>query len=49
MFSLSKVEEEKFGVSESKELIPNGADVPVTEENKNEYIQAVINWRFIDR
>ncbi len=31
------------------DLKPGGEKIPVTEENKLEYIQAVINWRFVDR
>ncbi len=44
-----QVEEEKFGATVSKELKPGGAKIPVTEENKMEYIQDVINWRFVHR
>lgn len=33
----------------TRELKPNGAKVPVTNENKDEYIQLVIQWRFVSR
>lgn len=38
-----------FGETQTVELIPGGSDVKVTEENKEEYITAVINWRFVKR
>lgn len=38
-----------FGETQNIELIPNGANVPVTEDNKEEYIEAVISWRFVNR
>lgn len=31
------------------ELIDGGANIPVTEENKERYIEAVVNWRFVKR
>ncbi len=44
-----QVEEEKFGSTVSTELKPGGDKIPVTQENKLEYIQLVINWRFVSR
>lgn len=38
-----------FGETQNVELIPDGANVAVTEENKEEYIEAVISWRFVNR
>lgn len=35
------VEVREFGVTEVRELKPNGANVPVTEENKHEYVRLV--------
>lgn len=29
----------EFGVTETRDLIPNGRNVPVTEENKMEYVR----------
>uniref|UniRef100_A0A8R1DLF9 E3 ubiquitin-protein ligase n=1 Tax=Caenorhabditis japonica TaxID=281687 RepID=A0A8R1DLF9_CAEJA len=38
-----------FGETQSVELIPNGTNIAVTEENKEQYIEAVISWRFVNR
>lgn len=35
------VEVREFGVTEARELKPNGANIPVTEENKHEYVRLV--------
>lgn len=35
------VEVREFGVTEVRELKPNGANIPVTEENKQEYVRLV--------
>ncbi|XP_058127823.1 E3 ubiquitin-protein ligase Nedd-4-like [Anopheles coustani] len=43
------VDEETFGATSQRELKPNGADISVTEENKDEYIKLVIEWRFVSR
>ncbi|KAK4307580.1 hypothetical protein Pmani_020663 [Petrolisthes manimaculis] len=43
------VDEESFGRTSSHSLKDNGANIPVTNENKNEYIELVINWRFVQR
>ena len=44
-----QVDEENFGRMVSRELKPGGGKIPVTNENKDEYIQAVIQWRFVSR
>jgi len=44
-----EVDDNVFGEALSKELIPNGADIEVSEENKMEYIRLVIEWRFVSR
>eukprot|EP00092_Neocalanus_flemingeri_P022269 GFUD01024149.1.p1 GENE.GFUD01024149.1~~GFUD01024149.1.p1 ORF type:complete len:971 (+),score=234.93 GFUD01024149.1:83-2995(+) len=44
-----QVDDEVFGEQVSKDLVPNGGDIAVTEENKMEYIQSVIQWRFVSR
>lgn len=41
-FSLEK---EMFGTFEVVDLIPDGRNVPVTEENKHEYVRLVIEYR----
>ncbi|KRZ77952.1 E3 ubiquitin-protein ligase NEDD4 [Trichinella papuae] len=43
------VDEEVFGVTQTRELKPGGADILVTNDNKNEYINLVIKWRFVSR
>lgn len=44
-----QVDEENFGQTVSVELRPGGKETRVTDENKDEYIQLVIEWRFINR
>merc|ERR1719206_1236294 len=44
-----QVDEESFGQTVSIELRPGGKETRVTDENKDEYIQLVIEWRFINR
>lgn len=44
-----EVDDNVFGETLSKELVPNGANIPLTEDNKMEYIQMVIRWRFVSR
>ena len=44
-----KVDEEQFGTTITRELRSGGAKIQVTDENKEEYIQEVINWRFVNR
>lgn len=43
------VDEETFGHTSQRELKPNGANIEVTDENKDEYIRLVIEWRFVSR
>ncbi|KAK3750287.1 hypothetical protein RRG08_015779 [Elysia crispata] len=43
------VEEDQFGEIKEKDLKPNGRNIPVTNENKMEYINCVIRWRFSAR
>ncbi|XP_012277393.1 E3 ubiquitin-protein ligase Nedd-4 isoform X2 [Orussus abietinus] len=43
------VDEESFGHTSQRELKPNGSNVPLTDENKDEYISLVIQWRFVSR
>jgi len=44
-----QVEEEAFGTLSSRELKKNGGEIQVTNDNKKEYIELVIKWRFVDR
>lgn len=43
------VDEETFGLMQQRELKPGGANIPVTQENKAEYINLVIHGRFVSR
>ncbi|XP_059351873.1 E3 ubiquitin-protein ligase NEDD4-like isoform X1 [Daphnia carinata] len=43
------VDEESFGKTIQRELKPNGTNIPVTNDNKHEYINLVIQWRFVSR
>ncbi|XP_072920254.1 E3 ubiquitin-protein ligase NEDD4-like isoform X8 [Hemitrygon akajei] len=42
-------DEENFGQTYQVDLKPNGSDMVVTNENKREYIDLVIQWRFVNR
>ena len=41
--------EERFGEMVTIELRPKGGDIPVTEENKSEYVNAVVEYRISKR
>lgn len=41
--------EERFGEMVTVELKPGGADIPVTEENKKDYVSAVVEYRISKR
>ncbi|CAH2042002.1 unnamed protein product, partial [Iphiclides podalirius] len=43
------VDEEQLGKTVQRELKPGGANVPVDEANKVDYIKLVIQWRFVSR
>ncbi|XP_046662602.1 E3 ubiquitin-protein ligase Nedd-4 isoform X2 [Homalodisca vitripennis] len=43
------LDEDSLGHTSQRELKPNGANIPLTEENKDEYIKLVIEWRFVSR
>uniref|UniRef100_A0A182WDB9 HECT-type E3 ubiquitin transferase n=1 Tax=Anopheles minimus TaxID=112268 RepID=A0A182WDB9_9DIPT len=45
--STFSVENNSFGVLKVHELKPNGASVPVTEDNKREYVKLYVNYRFM--
>jgi E3 ubiquitin ligase SMURF1/2 len=40
-------EYEAFGTLETVELIPGGADIPVTEDNKMKYVQLLVRHRLM--
>lgn len=41
------VDNDKFGVIETKDLIPNGRNIAVTEENKHEYVRLMVEFKLI--
>ncbi|KAJ2948784.1 hypothetical protein O0L34_g8041 [Tuta absoluta] len=43
------VDEEQFGRTIQRELKPGGANISIDNENKDEYIKLVIQWRFVNR
>lgn len=43
------IDEDLFGQMQQRDLKPNGSEIPVTQENKIEYINLVIQWRFVSR
>ncbi|KAM8876009.1 E3 ubiquitin-protein ligase NEDD4-like isoform 1-T1 [Synchiropus picturatus] len=43
------IDEELFGQTHQHELTPGGSEIVVTNENKNEYIHLVMQWRFVNR
>lgn len=40
------VEHHSFGQVQSQDLIPNGSEVQLNEDNKKEYVRLYVNWRF---
>ncbi|XP_039965182.1 E3 ubiquitin-protein ligase Nedd-4 isoform X3 [Bactrocera neohumeralis] len=43
------LDEDTFGQKSQHELKPGGSNIEVTDENKDEYIKLVIEWRFVAR
>ena len=41
--------EERFGEMVTIDLKPGGADIPVTEENKKDYVDCVVEYRIFKR
>lgn len=41
------METNSFGILKVHELKPNGSQIPVTEENKREYVKLFVNYRFM--
>jgi len=46
-FQTFSIDVDRFGLSETVDLIENGRDIPVTEENKQEYVQRIVEYRLI--
>ncbi|KAK4249738.1 hypothetical protein C7999DRAFT_29799 [Corynascus novoguineensis] len=42
-------EDERFGVMTVEDLIPNGRNIEVTNENKKEYVDLMVKWRIQKR
>lgn len=40
-------EEDEFGVTRIVDLVPNGHNIPVTEDNKQEYVRLVVEHRLL--
>jgi desulfoferrodoxin (superoxide reductase-like protein) len=45
---LPQIDVEEYGEHKEVDLKPGGADIAVTEENRDEYIDLVIKHRFVD-
>ncbi|KAI8052802.1 E3 ubiquitin-protein ligase RSP5 [Syncephalis plumigaleata] len=43
------VDDDRFGQVVEEELKPDGKDLPVTEENKREYVELITKWKIQDR
>ncbi|OXV05602.1 hypothetical protein Egran_06630 [Elaphomyces granulatus] len=43
------VDDEKFGERDTIDLIPNGRNLPVTNENKHKYVELVTEWKIQKR
>ncbi|KAL2011734.1 hypothetical protein VTN00DRAFT_4452 [Thermoascus crustaceus] len=43
------VDDEKFGERHTIDLIPNGRNIPVTNENKAQYVELVTEWKIQKR
>jgi len=46
-FETFSVDLDRFGVTETVDLIENGRNIPVTEDNKQKYVQLVVEHRLI--
>lgn len=42
-------DDERFGVTTVEDLIPNGRNIDVTNENKKEYVDLMVKWRIEKR
>lgn len=42
-------EDERFGVVTEEDLIPNGRNIEVTNDNKKEYVELMVRWRIEKR
>ncbi|KAL7754326.1 hypothetical protein RI367_000307 [Sorochytrium milnesiophthora] len=42
-------EDDRFGEVVTIDMIPGGRDIPVTEENKKQYVELITEWRIVKR
>lgn len=47
IFQSFSVEDEEFGVTRIVDLVPNGRDIPVTEDNKHDYVRLVVEHKLL--
>jgi E3 ubiquitin-protein ligase HUWE1 len=47
IFQNFAVEDEEFGVTRVVDLVPNGRNIPVTEDNKQDYVRLVVEHRLL--
>ncbi|KAH8907116.1 E3 ubiquitin protein ligase TOM1-like protein [Coniochaeta sp. PMI_546] len=47
IFQTFSVEDEEFGVTRVVDLVPNGRNIPVTEENKHDYVRLVVEHKLL--
>ncbi|KAB5586032.1 hypothetical protein GE09DRAFT_1210617 [Coniochaeta sp. 2T2.1] len=47
IFQSFSVEDEEFGVTRVVDLVPNGREIPVTEENKHDYVRLVVEHKLL--
>ncbi|EXJ86014.1 E3 ubiquitin-protein ligase hulA [Capronia coronata CBS 617.96] len=43
------IEDEQFGETKTIDLKPDGRNIPVTNENKREYVELVTEWKIVKR
>jgi len=49
LYQTFSVDDERFGERFVEDLIPNGRDIDVTDENKQRYIDLIVHWRSVSR
>lgn len=49
LYQTFSVDDERFGERVVEDLIPGGRDIDVTDENKHQYIDLIVQWRAVSR
>jgi E3 ubiquitin-protein ligase NEDD4 len=49
LYQTFSVDDERFGEKTEVDLVPGGRGIPVTDANKAEYIEALVQWRAVSR